>query len=196
VTLRAGVRAVCEVCLYSAGVYAGIMLAWHVAALALVVTVGPGAPALRFPILDQLRVFWLALASLPAFVAASARLRAWGGRVDAALPLQVGTGLFALALSYRFVALLILCGVLICHLRNSNVRRLAAWWMWGLALLACLAPVDVSLRSSAALRQPGLVPTAECQTVHRAAEEEQAGTLVCVPDSPLLYSEPRYMVVW
>jgi hypothetical protein len=184
-----------EVCIYAIGMLAGSLLLWQTAALLLVVTIGPGAPSVELAIRDQARVFQIALSTLPGVLVGAARLRTRRGWLDSSLLVQAGTGLFALALSYRFLALLTFFGMLLSRSAVSDTRRAIGWRLWGATLLVCLAPIDISLRSAVTSPRPRLVATANCAS-RRDIELNSASQLVCVAGGPWLYSEPRWVVVW
>lgn len=183
-------------CLLVAGLFGAGLLVWHVAALLLAITIGPGAPALPFPIASQLEVLEVAVVTLAVTFVGSAVCRPTQGQLDSSLLLQLGTGLVALALSYRFVALLVLLGIIACRSRQSERRRLAAWRMWAAVLLVCLAPIDISLRATVGSPRPRLVRTANCELSSRMSELNNASSIVCVAGGTPLYSEPRWVLVW
>jgi hypothetical protein len=184
--------------LYLLGGLAALLLGWHIVALGLFVTIGPGAPHLEFPIVGQLRVFAVATVWLGAALGASACIRRarQERRQWSTLLIQFGVVFFALAVSYRLMALVLCFVLLLCRLRRSMLRERLAWWICGLAVLSCLAPVDVSLRASSARSAPGLVLAGECSGSPAAGEAALAGRVVCLPDAPYLYSGPRYVWVW
>jgi len=91
------------------------------------------------------------------------------------------------------MGLLLLFGMLVCCLKASDVRLNNARRMWIALLLACLAPIDVSLRYAGA---PTLVLTANCELSGWMIELNRANQLICVADGRPLYSEPRWVLVW
>jgi hypothetical protein len=196
--LRAAILLTTEGCLYAVGALAALLLGWHIVALALSVTIGPGAPHLEFPIGGQLRVFAAAAVCLGAALGAAARVRrsCRSRMASSTLVVQLGVMLFAMALSYRFVALVMCLAMLLCRMHLSDRRERLALWFWGIGVLSCLAPVDITLRRSSAISAPGLVLAGECSGSLTAGEANLAGRVVCLPDTPFLYSGPRYVLVW
>lgn len=172
-----------------------VVLIWQSAALARGITFGPGEPLLLAPLT---RVFYTCVVVLCTAAAATriaGRLSGTTGRIDQAVVVQVTLGLCAMALSYRLVAFLLFVLAIGCRLINPARLRVAAWFIWGLALISSLAPVDVTLRSSA--HEPRLVPATNCEDANdemvRAIDN---GELVCVANGPYLYYPPRWAVIW
>src|SRR5262245_10034915 len=102
--------------MYAAGSIAAAVLLWQVAALALAVTIGPGAPMFSPPLYYQRHVVAFSVPVVLATAWGAAVRRSRPGRVDAALIIQVGGGVVALGLSYRFPALLLLLGIFVCRI--------------------------------------------------------------------------------
>jgi hypothetical protein len=96
-----------EIFLCALGLLTSALLAWQVAALVALVTVGPGGPAVRPPAPSQPGLCVLALVTLAATAAAARRARSKLAGFESAI-WQMGSGLVVLAVSYRFIALLLL----------------------------------------------------------------------------------------
>lgn len=174
---------------------AAVLLIWQSSALARGITFGPGEPVLVAPLTDVIYTWLLILCTVPILAWVTWRLRGIPRSVDRALVVQVSVGLFALALSYRLPALLLLTAALISRLMGRR-WRIATWCLWGLALIASIAPVDVTLRSAAS-HGPQLVATTNCEAATGdMVRAVYSGELVCVANGPLLYHPPRRAVVW
>ncbi len=180
-----------EIALYALGLAASALLAWQVAALVTLVTVGPGGPALRPPAASQPGLCVLALVTLAATAVAARRARSKLAGFESAV-WQMGSGLVVLSVSYRFMALLLLLVLLAWHALRP-AQRAAAWRLWVVILVTSLAPVDVSLRRG--FSPSRLVPAENCGS-RLQVEADNAGRLVCLNGGVWLDTEPRMVWVW
>lgn len=178
---------------YAGAVLAACVLSWHVFLLASTVTFGHRVTRWQPP-LDQVKVLEVTLAIVPAVIFGSARLWKQEYHIKPALVVQIGTTLIALALSYRFTALVMFLSLAVCWMTPFENRRAISWQVWGGILLLCLVPIDLSARLGGLGAH--LVATANCHLSARAVEMDSQNELVCVADGPWLYSEPRYVWIW
>jgi hypothetical protein len=120
------------------------------------------------------------------------RVRRLRGSYAAATMMQCAVGLAVLGLSYRFPALLALVGV-VAWRTLGHPKGLVPWIAWVLALAACFAPYDVTLRN---FDGPGHLETAvDCmQKVH--FDDYAANRKVCVGSDTDAYNTPTGVWVW
>ena len=169
------------------------VLAWQVLLLMFLVTFGPGAPKVPFPPWpDQYRAFVLASLSLVTTALLAPLLSTQRWRLDSDFTWQVGTAMVALAVSYRFPALLAFFWLVALRAVRASSRG-TSWRIWAAVLMLSLSPIDVALRPRDS--GMGLVPAEDCST-SQSVEKDARGSIVCVSSSMWLYSEPRWVWLW
>jgi hypothetical protein len=174
-----------------AAAVAGVLL-WQAVALFAFVTLGPGAPNVRIPIPNEMNMLCVGMAGIVVFLIAAFTLRRTSALIDSSFVVQVGTSLFAVAMSYRFLGLLLLVALVTWRLRGRPTASAAG--LWTALLLLSLLPIDISLRRGVRAGA-GLVMAEACLST-RDEEANVIGEVVCVSGGPWLYSEPRWVWVW
>ena len=173
---------------YVTGAIAASILVHQVLSLMLYVTVAPEWPVLTPN--QHLIVLASALCACPAIVVLTRRRRDRGQNVRGVV--TAGVGLILLAVSYRFTGFAVFLTLLV-------VSRLVAgrpilWLIWGIGVLVCLAPIDVTLRRSAAGAR--WVETGSCELSVSAVRLNTRNDFVCVDEGSTLYYSPSWVWVW
>ena len=106
---------------------------------------------------------------------------------------QAAVMLGALALAYRFPALMVATGVLVHQLASKKARPFFAWLGVAICVLLCVLPLDVSLRD---FEGPARWASAKACMGSSDELEYLANKRVCVSWESSDYLEPRLMWVW